>query len=209
MSDSPAHSETPVKPPQFSLAALMGTVAIISVALGFLRTFGVETIIAGFKTLAIAAIAGVLVGLATRRISETLFWALLGGMFAHLSLVGVAGISAEAELAWGICGAVSGAFLGGIKKKNLLPKLFVGACAGGLVIIIYLAAAAYASGGSFLTPISIFEMLCAFLAGASFGAAIEIVYWLEERTKLPRQVWVAGLILGDILANFFFPGLIV
>jgi len=181
------------RPFQFDTRSFFWLMVTFGLALTYLRTFGSGIIVQAVIAIGGSAVVGIAVGWPFKRIADSLYWSVLGTIFAFMSAVGVV----EYHLAWAAVGAVSGAAIGSVASGRPIRTMIAGGVAGGIVL-----------GGYALVPfwprgqLMYFDVISAVVAGAMFGALVEVFFWLEARSTLPRYVSATVLMLSVCVGNF-------
>ena len=190
-------SEPPRRPLQFDLNTLLWLMVTIGIALTYLRQFGVEAILRGVLVVSGSLLVAAPVGLLARRLGDTLFWAVLGAAFAYTSTVGVPVQHWSASYAWAAVGATTGTAIGAWAAARPLHTMLVGGVVGLATLGSY-------GLGLFLSlrVVITFDLVCAPLAGALFGALVEVFFWLERRASLRRYLTAAALMLFVAIGNY-------
>lgn len=188
------------KPFQFDTRTIFWLMVAIGLALTYLRSFGSEIIVQAVLAMGGSAVVAIAVGWFFKRIADSLYWSVLGTVFAFMSAVGVV----DYHLAWAAVGAVSGATIGSLASGRPVRTMIAGGAAGGVVLGIYAMVPSWPKGQLFL-----FDVISAVVAGALFGALVEVFFWLEARSTLPRYISATVLMLsvcvGNFLAQRFIP----
>lgn len=181
------------KPFQFDTRAFFWLMVAIGLALTYLRSFGNEIIVQAVMAIIGSVVLAIAVGWAFKRIADSLYWSVLGTIFAFMSAVGVV----QYHLAWAAVGAASGAAIGSVASGRPVRTMIAGGATGGAVLGVYAMIPNWPSGYLIL-----FDVFSALVAGALFGALVEIFFWLEARSTLPRYVSATVLMLSVCVGNF-------
>ena len=188
------------RPFQYGTRSFFWLMVAVALALTYLRSFGRDIIVQAVIAMIGSAVVAVCVGWPFKRIADSLYWSVLGTVFAFMSAVGVV----DYHLAWAAVGAVSGAAVGCVAAGRPVRSMLAGGTAGGIVLGVYALVPYWPSG-----QLILFDVIGAVVIGAMFGALVEIFFWLEARTKLPRYVSATVLMLsvcvGNLLAQHFVP----
>ncbi len=181
------------KPFQFDTRSFFWLMVAVGLALTYLRSFGSEIILQAVMAIGGSAVVATAVGWSCKRIADSLYWSVLGTVFAFMSAVGVV----EYHLAWAAVGAASGAAIGCVASGRPIRTMIVGGATGGVVLGVYALVPHWPSG-----QLIFFDVISALVAGALFGALVEVFFWLEARSTLPRYVSATVLMLSVCVGNF-------
>lgn len=198
-----AAEQTVQSPPQFTLSCVLWLTVAVSMVLAYLRMFDTVEMWNGLVAIGIGLAIGDIVGTAVRRLADTIYWSLLGALFAFICTAGYTLFHPSFHYGWVLVGAATGACGGARTPGRPVIRVLVGGFIGGAVLGAF--ALAFTQVGA-----SLLEVACAVIAGALLAAVIEIIYLTERRKGLPRYVTATGLlfavIAGNVTAKFILPG---
>ncbi len=181
--------------PQFGLAALLSLTACIGIVLSYLRQFDEIVFVQSASCILSAVVIGAVVGVVSKRIRDTMYWAVLGALFVLISAAGRDMLHPLFLFGWSLVGAVVGSCTAAATPGKPIRSGFIGAVLGTLIL----------SGFSIATVgvelAAVFEIACATLAGSLLAISIELMFWFERRTRIPRHVTAAFLLLCVVVVN--------
>jgi hypothetical protein len=175
----------------------------VGMTLAYLRSFQEKELAMGLVAAGIGLVVGLIAGFLGKRTADTIYWSILGGLFAFLCSVGYDLFHPSYQVGWMLVGAASGAAASLSAPGHPLRSMFVSSIVGGAVLGSF----------AFYTPgfpgEAMLEVVCALIAGGLLGAAIEAVFWAERRNRISRHAIATGLILsvicGNIIAKTWIP----
>ena len=179
--------------PQFGLSALFWTIAVIGVALAYLRRFDSAIVFPNaIVSVGVAWLFGAAVGWWPRRMAETIYWAVVITTAAYLSVISTRP-DPMFHFTWATVGAATGACCGAIAPERLFLRMVAGCCAAAAIMtMLVLAGAPYERS---------FDLFCAPVVGAMVGVLIELILWVERGSSLPRYITASWLLLAVVAGN--------
>ncbi len=201
-------AEQPVQTrPQFTISCLLWLMVAASLVLAYLRMFDRDEMLSGLVAIGIGLAVGGFVGAVVRRLADTMYWSLLGALFAFVCTAGYDLLflfHPWLHYGWMLIGAAAGACGGARTPGRPAISMLAGGFVGGAVLGTFALVFTQAPSDFVL------EVAFAAIVGAMLAAVIEIIYWVERRNDLPRYVTATGLlfavIAGNVTAKFVLPG---
>ena len=184
---------------QFGLGALLGCFVAVAMALAYLQRFNSPAVFGnGAIVFIMAALLGAVVGRAVKRTGEAIFWSVIISAAGYLSVVGELRYGVAFHYAWSSVGATSGAAVAMIPAGKLGRRMTVGGLAGGATMLIFFVCFSHRAGWEL-------DLLFAPIVGALVGVLVEIIMWLEARSRMPRFVTASWLLCAVIIGNLLVP----
>lgn len=192
MERTSALAPVPAQPFQFTIRSLLWQMVTVGMVLAFVRQANslliFYAILAGAAGIALA----VILGRASRRIVDAIYWSLLSMSLALICLAGVkSNYLREPVLAWVVVGAVVGAIAGAIRPEVLYLKLPVCMAVG---TVLMLAAAGPLHQWVDIPLATIISAVLAILS--------DLFTWARGRYHTSYGAWAASLVLAVILGNW-------
>ena len=173
-----------------------------TVSLGILVTYmklhETHEFLMGLSVVATVSATGIGLGLWFGRISEAMFWSVLGALTAFLCAVGEPLTHPSFQYAWPMVGALTAATAVMLDRHSLLTRMIVGAVLGSLVLGLFS-----------LLPRGVhprqawIEIACGPVAGAIMVGVVWILETLRSWRNYSRSMLTMALTIGVIGGNAF------
>ena len=189
---------------QFGIAALFWMTFIVGLSLSYLQQLKVpDALLGGLITVTIGLVAGLVVGLATKRLSDAIFWSTLIAAFGYMSVAKDAATVMHLQIAWATLGAITGAVGATVATEKPIPNTIV--CA----LVALATMLGFWLVGKHQLPVGPFgldvDLVAAPLVGFAISIFIRILSWTEVRHKTPRYLtatWLMAVVIaGNMLAG--------
>ncbi|HUT88483.1 MAG TPA: hypothetical protein VMY37_03245 [Thermoguttaceae bacterium] len=187
---------------QFGLSSMLATALMLALLFGYLRPFGPDAVAVCGLVVLVAALVGGIAGAVAGRNPDTLFWSVIGAVFAYLAVVGFALYHWSSAYIWPLVGMAAGTTVGAFGQGRPVRRMAFGSLAATAVF------ASYVLLLFGLNPDLGYELLCAVLGGALLGLVAEIAERFEKRTAIPRYVLATALVVAAILGHWIVPRVI-
>jgi len=181
---------------------MLATALMLALLFGYLRPFGPDAVAVCGLVVLVAALVGGIAGAVAGRNPDTLFWSVIGAVFAYLAVVGFALYHWSSAYIWPLVGMAAGTTVGAFGQGRPVRRMAFGSLAATAVF------ASYVLLLFGLNPDLGYELLCAVLGGALLGLVAEIAERFEKRTAIPRYVLATALVVAAILGHWIVPRVI-
>lgn len=179
---------------QFSLQSLLCSMLTVSMLLAYVRMFGEAVLRPAIIGLVFALSWGALVGAVSRRVQQSLTWALVGYAMALCCVLSADRLGMPQFYYWLWLGSMAGGLAGGLPVEEIRNRLVFTAILSAVFVPVGFLVA---SGERF--PI---DPLIAPAVILGLLMLTEIVERDQRHHTIALDVWAAGIVFAVIVGNF-------
>ncbi|MEM7783942.1 MAG: hypothetical protein AAF939_04090 [Planctomycetota bacterium] len=185
---------------QFKIVSLFWTMFLIGLGMAYLqRLNNPDILIDGAFAVSLGVVVGAIIGGATRKLRDGLFWATLVAAFAYLSTASDPIFIPPHRLAWSTVGAVTGSLAATVIHDKRVTNAILCGIASGMIMAGY----AWISQRFTTSADTRIDVMLAPMIGIAVSAFVRVILWMESKQEMPRYITATWLLVAVILGNFF------
>ena len=193
----PEHPQPSAKP-QYGITALFWVTFLVGVGIAYLQRLNSEEILIGAAIgIGLAVLIGGLVGLITKNVSDSFFWATLVAAFAYISVATDPNYDQVHRIVWAIVGAFTAAIAATVFTKRPFLSASIGAVVAFGCLGIYWLVTRNQS-----IDLKV-DLIAAPIIAFAVAGFVRLLMWLESKKKMPRYLTASWLLAIVIIANYF------